>query len=73
MALEYVNSILATDYHLTLKDIDIKNVGFWNVANMQIEKYFKDRIIFAGDSAHGFPPAGGIIIYYKILKIKIFI
>jgi len=26
---------------------------------MLIEKYYKNRVIFAGDSAHSFPPAGG--------------
>lgn len=41
------------------EDIDIKNVGIWNLSAMQIEKYFKNRILFAGDSAHSFPPAGG--------------
>ena len=40
-------------------EVEIKNVGVWGLSNQIIEKFFVNRIIFAGDSAHSFPPAGG--------------
>lgn len=40
----------------------------WGLSAVQIEKYFKNRIIFAGDSAHSFPPAGGIFFIYLVCK-----
>ena len=29
------------------------------MSNVNSKKYFKNRVILAGDSVHAFPPAGG--------------
>jgi len=52
-------------------------MGNWILSSLEIEKLYKNRIIFAGDSAHTFPPAGGFglntgvtDIYNLMNKIK---
>lgn len=42
-----------------IDDVEIKSTGIWKLSSEVIEKYYQGRVIFAGDSAHAFPPAGG--------------
>ncbi|KRX06856.1 hypothetical protein PPERSA_11501 [Pseudocohnilembus persalinus] len=59
-AIKIVNNCLDNKFFkLNEQNTKIQNIGFWNLSCMQTENYFKDRVIFAGDSAHSFPPAGG--------------
>ncbi len=50
---------ISSDQKLQNHEIEIKNIGIWALSSMIIQKYYKDRIIFGGDSCHSFPPAGG--------------
>jgi 2-polyprenyl-6-methoxyphenol hydroxylase-like FAD-dependent oxidoreductase len=51
--------LLSKKRQLSLRDIEIKNVGVWALAAQVAERFYKGRIVLAGDSAHSFPPAGG--------------
>ena len=42
-----------------LKDIEIKNIGKWNIVAFLADKMYRDNIFLAGDSAHSYPPSGG--------------
>jgi len=45
---------------LNINDIEIRNVGYWNMCGTIADKYHEDNKVFiVGDSAHSFPPAGG--------------
>ncbi|EGR34294.1 hypothetical protein IMG5_017220 [Ichthyophthirius multifiliis] len=51
--------IIQDNMRKQIDDIDIKSTGTWKLSAEVIEKYYQNRVIFAGDSAHAFPPAGG--------------
>ncbi|MEM6347420.1 MAG: FAD-dependent monooxygenase [Bacteroidota bacterium] len=41
-------------------DIDIKSISFWRMSARIAEQYRKGRVLLVGDSAHCFPPTGGL-------------
>lgn len=41
-------------------DFEISSIGNWNMSAQVAACYRKERLIFAGDSAHRFPPSGGL-------------
>ncbi len=41
-------------------DVTVENKSHWSMSAQTAEQYRKGRIFLAGDSAHRFPPAGGL-------------
>ncbi|KAL4509984.1 hypothetical protein ABPG72_010177 [Tetrahymena utriculariae] len=59
IAYEMIQNLIDPSMRDQINDIDIKTTGMWKLSSEVIEKYYQNRVIFAGDSAHAFPPAGG--------------
>eukprot|EP00916_Digyalum_oweni_P024354 GHVL01040258.1.p1 GENE.GHVL01040258.1~~GHVL01040258.1.p1 ORF type:complete len:554 (+),score=97.21 GHVL01040258.1:85-1746(+) len=51
-----INSIAGKEIH----DVAIHSIKGWKMAAEVNDSYISDNIIFAGDSAHKLPPAGGL-------------
>lgn len=42
-----------------INDIDIIDVGKWDLSALMADKLYSNGIFLAGDAAHSIPPAGG--------------
>lgn len=54
-----VNQLIHPSNRIRDNEIKINHIGSWNLSAMHADKYFHDRMVLVGDSAHSMPPAGG--------------
>ncbi len=51
-----IQTALGTDRY----DIEIKSISYWRMTAQVAEAYRRGRVLLVGDSAHRFPPTGGL-------------
>lgn len=51
-----IQTALGTDQH----DIEIKSISHWRMTAQVADAYRRNRVFLVGDSAHRFPPTGGL-------------